>query len=71
MRYIILFIHIIISFILVGLVLLQSSQGGLLRSLSGSEMYRSKRGAEKLVFIGTIVLSVLFFLTSVLNLLVK
>lgn len=63
-------VHIIISIILIGLILLQSSQGGL-SAMGGGEFYRSKRGAERVVFLATIVFTVLFLLTSVTNLLVR
>lgn len=64
-------IQIIVSVVLIGLVLLQSSKGGLSAGLGGGgELYRTKRGAERIVFIGTIATSVLFLITSVANLLV-
>ncbi len=70
MNTVLLILHLIVSCVLIGLVLLQSSQGGL-RSEFGGEMYRSKRGAEKLVFGGTILFSALFLITSIASLLVR
>ena len=64
-------IHFIITAILITLILLQNSKGGLQSGLGGEQMYRSRRGAERIVFIGTIVFSVLFFITSIVNLIVR
>jgi preprotein translocase subunit SecG len=71
MKLIILFVHIIVTVSLIGLILLQNSKGGLGGGLGNGEFYRSKRGAERIVFTSTIVLSVLFFITSIINLLVR
>jgi preprotein translocase subunit SecG len=68
MKLIFLIIHIFIACGLIGLILLQNSKGGLGGGLGSGEFYRSKRGAERVVFIATIVLSVLFFITSIINL---
>jgi preprotein translocase subunit SecG len=65
-----LIIHIIFAIGLIGLILLQSSKGGLSGGVGGGDFYRSKRGAERLVFISTIILSVLFFITSIINLII-
>lgn len=63
------FFQIFISACLIVAILLQSSGGGLggLFGPSG-EFYRSKRGVEKLVFYLTIILAVLFLISSILNL---
>ena len=61
-------IHIIVSLILIGMILMQSSKGGLGSAFGGGEAYRSKRGAERVVFTSTIVAAVLFLITSILNL---
>lgn len=71
MKSIIILIHILVSVGLIGLILLQSSQGGLGSAFGGGEAYRTKRGAERIVFIGTIVLAVLFLITSVTTFLVR
>jgi len=63
-------IQIIVSLLLIGLIILQSSKGGLGGGLGGGELYRTKRGAERIVFILTIVCSVLFLITAIANLLV-
>ena len=70
MKLFLLIIHILIAVGLIGLILLQNGKGGL-GGLGAGEFYRSKRGAERIVFISTIVLSVLFFITSIVNLLVR
>lgn len=67
---VILIIHLFISIGLIALILLQSSGGGLGSAFGGGGSYRSKRGAERLVFIGTIVLSGLFLITSIVNVLI-
>ncbi len=71
MKSFLLAIHLIISFVLIALILLQSGKGGLGRAFGGDVVYRSKRGAERLIFIATFVVAFLFFLTSVANILVK
>lgn len=59
--------QIIIAFILVCLILLQSKGGGLSQAVSGAfTFYRSKRGVERLLFIITIAMIVIFVANSVL-----
>lgn len=70
MKTILLVFHLIIAAGLIGVILLQTSKGGLSGGLGG-EFYRSKRGAERVVFILTFVLSGIFLLTSVANMLVR
>lgn len=65
MKTIIIFIHIIISIGLISLILLQSSQGGLGSAFGGGETYRTKRGAERIIFVGTIIFAALFLITSI------
>lgn len=60
-------IHILVTLGLIFLILIQSSKGGLGSAYGGGEMYRTKRGAEKIVFTATIVLSALFLITSLVN----
>lgn len=60
--------HIIISVLLVSVILLQSKGVGLSAAFGGGgEVFRTKRGAEKIIFMMTIVLAILFALTSVAN----
>ena len=64
-------VHIVIACILVALILLQNSKGGLSSGLGGGEFYRSRRGAERIVFRATIFFAGLFLLASILNLVVR
>lgn len=63
-------LQIIISIILIGLILLQTGQGGL-QSGVGGEFYRTKRGAERIVFTATIIFSGLFLIISIVNLMLR
>lgn len=71
MKLALLILHIVVSVGLIGLILLQSSKGGLGSAFGGGESFRTKRGAEKVVFNSTIVLAVIFLLTSILNVMVR
>lgn len=64
-------VQIVLSVILVGLVLLQVKGSGL-GSTFGGEMafYRTKRGAEKILFYLTIIISVLFLTATIAGLIV-
>lgn len=64
-------IHVLVSIGLIGLILLQSSKGGLGSAFGGGESFRTKRGAEKVVFNATIALAVLFLVTSILNVIIR
>ncbi len=63
-------IQIISSLILIILIMIQNKSGGLSEAFGGggSEVYHTKKGAEKFIFIGTIVFSVLFLGTALVNL---
>lgn len=63
--------QMVVAACLIGLILLQSSKGGLGSSFGGAEFYRTKRGAERMVFGITIIFAILFFITSVLNLIAR
>lgn len=71
MKNILLLIHMFVSVGLVSLILLQSSQGGLGSAFGGAEGYRTKRGAERVVFICTVVFAVVFLITSITTFLVQ
>jgi preprotein translocase subunit SecG len=61
-------IQILISVMLVTAILLQQRGTGLGSSFGGaSDVFRTKRGIEKGLFYVTIALSVLFFVTAILN----
>lgn len=59
--------QIIISVLLAGAILIQERGTGLGSTFGGeSQLYRSKRGVERVLFIATIVLSTLFALNAIL-----
>lgn len=60
-----------VSVLLIGAVLLQQRGTGLGSSFGGSgQFYRSKRGFEKVLFVATIVLAIIFALVAVANLII-
>ena len=60
--------QIIVSLLLIIGILMQQRGGGLSTVFGGDgSVYRTRRGVEKIVFIATIVLAALFFLTAFLN----
>lgn len=68
MHTIITIIQIIVSLLLIIGIILQQRGGGLSAVFGGDgSVYRTRRGIEKVIFIATIVLAVLFFLTAFLN----
>ncbi len=62
--------QVIISIILIILILLQERSSGLSGVFGGgeSEFYSKRRGLERLIFIATIILIVIFAALSLLNL---
>ena len=72
MKTFILILQIVVSVLLIIVILLQSKGTGLGTAFGGgSQVYRSKRGIEKLFTYITIGLVVLFFIVSVLQVIVK
>lgn len=60
--------QIIVSAFLVVTILLQRQGSGLSGVFGGEgNVYRTKRGFEKILFIGTIVLAILFIALGVVN----
>ena len=57
---------IIISFTLVGLVILQGRNAGL-QNRDSSSIYRTKRGLEKTMYQATIVLAVVFLVLALIT----
>lgn len=58
-------IQVIVAILLTLAILLQNRGSGLSGIFGGSgNVYRAKRGIEKILFISTVVLSVLFFAVS-------
>ncbi len=64
-------LHILAAVSLIGLILLQSSKGGFGGGVGGGEFYRTKRGAERVVFTSTIVVACIFLITSILNVIIR
>lgn len=63
--------QIIISVGLITTILLQSQGGGLGQSFGGGGgSYRTRRGAEKIIYYATIALAALFILSSLARLLI-
>ena len=63
-------VQIIISAALIALIVLQSRTAGLGRMLGGdSSIHRTRRGVEKTMFQVTIGLAAVFFVTSLLSVL--
>ncbi len=71
MKAVLLVFHILVSVALIGLILLQNSKGGLGSAFGGGETFRTRRGAEKIVFVATIAVAIVFLFTSIANLLVR
>lgn len=64
-------LQIVLAALLIGSILLQNRGAGLGSAWGGSgEMYGTRRGVEKLLFRATIVIAILFFLVSLLSLVV-
>ncbi|MEK7560117.1 MAG: preprotein translocase subunit SecG [Patescibacteria group bacterium] len=60
-----------VSLLLIGAVLLQQKGAGLGTAFGGSgQFYRSKRGLEKILFIATIILALVFAFTAIANLII-
>lgn len=62
------YIQIVLSILLIGAILLQQSEAGLGGAFGGGDGFSSghhtKRGAEKTMFIATIVIAIVFVATS-------
>ena len=60
--------QIVLSVLLIGGILLQPSEAGMGGAFGGGDSFSSghhtKRGSEKVIFIGTIVVAILFALIS-------
>jgi len=64
-------IQILLAILLVVVILLQQKGSGLGAAFGGSSnIYTTKRGFDKVLFRATIVISIFFFLTAFINLLV-
>jgi len=62
------YIQVVLSLLLIASILLQQSEAGLGGAFGGgdgfSSGYHTKRGVEKMIFIATIVIAILFVITS-------
>ncbi len=63
-------LEIIVAVLLIIFILLQERSSGLSGILGGGESgsYQTRRGLEKIIFYGTIVLAVVFIVLALLNL---
>ncbi len=65
-------LQIVVAVLLITLILVQQKGSGLGMAFGGSStIYRTKRGAEKIIFRATIVLAVLFLAISFAHLFVS
>ena len=72
MRTILAVIQIVVSVLLIGAILLQQRGTGLSATFGGEgNVYRTKRGLEKVIFVATIVLTVLFFGVALVSILLS
>lgn len=72
MRNVLLSANIIIAIVIVVLILIQGKGAGLGSAWGGSgEMYQTRRGVEKLTLRITVILIVVFFILSILNLFLR
>ena len=72
MKNILLFVNIILSALVVILILIQGRGAGLGSAWGGGgEMFQTRRGIEKLKLRITVILILLFFTISMINLFVK
>ncbi len=61
-------VQVVLAVVLIGLILIQAKGAGLSGVFGGEgNIYRTKRGAEKTIFMATIVLAVLFFVVAIIN----
>lgn len=68
MKIALLIIQILVSIGLSTLILLQAKGVGLGRAFGGGgEFYKSRRGVEKIIFQATIVVAILFLVSSIAN----
>lgn len=72
MKSVVYLIQIVLGILLILVIIIQQKGGGGLGSAFGADMgfYRSKRGAEKLLFYITIILSAAFIISALVGLLI-
>jgi len=66
-------VQAVLSVLIIGVILIQSKGSGVSSVFGGGEgnVYRTRRGAERVIFIATIVLVVLWFATAVASLMIR
>lgn len=65
-------LQIIVSILLIIAILLQGRGTGLSTVFGGSgEIFRVRRGAEKILFISTIILAIVFLTLGLINFLIR
>jgi len=63
-------VQIVVSVLLIAAILLQQRGTGLSAAFGGEgNVYRTKRGLEKIIFVATIVFAIIFFATALANIL--
>ncbi|MFA5136735.1 MAG: preprotein translocase subunit SecG [Patescibacteria group bacterium] len=68
MKSVLIFVNIIISVVIVGLILMQGRGGGLGSAWGGGgEMYQTRRGIEKVTLRITVLCIILFFIISLIS----
>ena len=69
MKPVVYLIQIILGLLIIFIIVIQQKGSGLGAAFgSNFSFYRSKRGAEKILFLSTIILSVAFIISSVIGL---
>lgn len=72
MKTVFLIVTIILSLLIIFLILIQGRGAGLGSAWGGGgEFYQTRRGIEKFTFILTIIFIFLFFIVSILNLIIN
>ncbi|MFA6006322.1 MAG: preprotein translocase subunit SecG [Candidatus Paceibacterota bacterium] len=67
-------IQVVLAIVLTGLIMLQQGEGSLGAAFGGDSTaggFRTKRGAEKVIFNITLVVSILFVVAAIVTLLIK
>jgi preprotein translocase subunit SecG len=72
LKQLITFVQVISAILLILVILLQQRGAGLGAAFGGGgEIFRTKRGVEKILFISTIILAILFFSSTLLETLLR
>jgi preprotein translocase subunit SecG len=65
-------VQIFIAVLLITAILMQARGAGLGEAWGGSsDFFTSRRGMEKIIFLTTVILAILFLLISIINLVLK